>query len=437
MRLFLDVTRVSTRVIGSTPTGIDRVEYAYATEILRRHDNLNPICVITTPLFSGALRRPVIEDILARVGQAWKLDRQPSEDPVYQELTSYLQQPLDFNRDHSFRVRGLSLTPRLRKQMIFPIRSLVRAPVRLKRWAANPAQGNSLYLNSSHTQMEKLERFTWTSAIGARCVFFIHDIIPIDFPEFVSPGSRARHEGRMNTVSRLGAAVVVNSDYTARSVVRHLESRQAAVPEIKVIPLGVSDCFLDRNRRDPPLSSVPYFVMVSTIEPRKNMLFLFAVWRRLAELLGPRTPRLVVVGHRGWENENVIDVFERSKSLAPYLVEATGLSDAGLATLLRGAVALVSPSSVEGYGLPVAEALSLGVPVVASDIPAHREVGGEHATFIDPIDGAEWLRVLLELLKPSSELRAEGVARTASYRALSLGEHVAQAADFIRRSAES
>ena len=95
---------------------------------------------------------------------------------------------------------------------------------------------------------------------------------------------------------------------------------------------------------------------------------------------GASSPRLVLVGHRGWENENVIDVLERSRGLAPFLVEASGLSDAGLASLVRGATAVVGPSSVEGFGLPVAEALSLGVPVIASDISAHKEVGGRWTT---------------------------------------------------------
>ena len=63
MKLFLDVTRIATRIIGSAPTGIDRVEYAYATEILRNHTDVDPVSVLTTPLFSGALRSAVIERI--------------------------------------------------------------------------------------------------------------------------------------------------------------------------------------------------------------------------------------------------------------------------------------------------------------------------------------------------------------------------------------
>ena len=203
---------------------------------------------------------------------------------------------------------------------------------------------------------------------------FIHDLIPIDYPEFVTPHSRARHEGRLRTVSELASGILVNSDYTRHSVETYLNAKQLPLPPIKVVPLGVSDWFYKTQELDPPRPAVPYFVAVSTIEPRKNFLFLFSVWRRLIELLGNNAPRLVIVGHRGWENENVIDILERSRSLGPFLVEATDITDGGLASLLSGAQALIAPSTVEGFGLPVAEALALGVPVIASDIAAHREV---------------------------------------------------------------
>ena len=119
----------------------------------------------------------------------------------------------------------------------------------------------------------------------------------------------------------------------------------------------------------------------------------------------------MVVGHRGWENENVIDVLDRSRGLAPFLVEASGLSDAGLASLIRGATAVVAPSSVEGFGLPVAEALSLGVPVIASDIAAHREVGGRRATFSTRL--TDWLGC--KTLKDFAEAGLLGGCRLRSF----------------------
>ncbi|ADP71689.1 glycosyl transferase group 1 [Rhodomicrobium vannielii ATCC 17100] len=436
MTLFLDVTRISTRVIGSTPTGIDRVEYAYATEIFSRHRDLNPVPIITTPLFSGALRREVFEDVLDRVAKAWKLERTPRQDQVYLDLKAYLEQPIDCRRLQSFRVRGPTLKQRFRGQAIFPFRSLVRAPMRLARRIQRAAGQPNFYLNSSHTQLEQGNRFAWTKENDIGSLFFIHDIIPIDFPEFVSPKSRARHEGRLKTVSELGRTIIVNSDYTARSVAGYLESRGMRLPETKVIPLGVTEWFLGGRELLPPSPGIPYFVLVSTIEPRKNMLFLFAVWRKLAQELGPRTPRLVIVGHRGWENENVIDVLDRSSGLAPFLVEATDLSDAGLASLLSGAAALVSPSSVEGFGLPIAEALSLGVPAIVSSIPAHREVGGEQAFYIDPIDGMAWLKILTAFVNTNSAERSRALDMARNFKPFTLKEHVGIAADFARALTE-
>ncbi len=431
MKLFLDVTRIATRIIGSAPTGIDRVEYAYATEILRQHRDFDPVTVITTPLFCGALRGSVIEDILNRVALAWRLDTQPRQDAVYQDLRRYLESPVDEQRSHSFRVRGQLPVSRAMKQGYYPVRSLLRASTRLQRRLNHSQNQNRCYFNSSHTQLEMLERFLWTASYGVKCVFFIHDLIPIDYPEFVSPHSRARHEGRLRTVAALASGILVNSEYTRRSVEAYLDARDFPIPRIKVVPLGVSDWFSKGQELEPPQAAVPYFVAVSTIEPRKNFIFLFAVWRRLIELLGNKAPRLVIVGHRGWENENVIDILERSKSLGPFLVEATDLTDGGLASLLTGARALIAPSTVEGFGLPVAEALSLGVPVIASDIAAHREVAGDCAAYIDDIDGMSWLSILRQFLAPGRSREDFKSTIMERYKRRSHAEHVAEAASFI------
>ncbi len=431
MKLFLDVTRIATRIIGSAPTGIDRVEFSYATEILQQHKYLDTVPVITTPLFSGALRGAVTGDILNRVALAWRLDTQPRQDNVYQDLKRYLESPVDRARPCSLRVRGQPPISRAMKQGYYPIRSLIRASARLQRRLKHSADRSRCYFNSSHTQLEKLERFLWTRSAGLKCVFFIHDLIPIDFPEFVSPHSCARHEGRLRTVSALSCGILVNSDYTRRSVETYLSSKGFPVPCIKTVPLGISEWFLKGRELDPPQPAVPYFVAVSTIEPRKNFLFLFAVWRRLIEQLGNKAPRLVIVGHRGWENENVIDILERSKSLGPFLVEATDLTDGGLASLLTGARALIAPSTVEGFGLPVAEALSLGVPVIASDIAAHREVAGNCAAYIDVIDGISWLRILQQFLAPGGSREDFKSTIKKLYKPRSHAEHVAEAASFI------
>jgi glycosyltransferase involved in cell wall biosynthesis len=196
--------------------------------------------------------------------------------------------------------------------------------------------------------------------------------------------------------------------------------------------LGVAEAFLrvgkSLRRQPQKVASIhPYFVTLSTIEPRKNLLFLFSIWRRLIEKHGPKTPRLVVTGSRGWENENIADVLERSRELGPYLVEVSDLCDEALAQLLAGATALVQPSAVEGFGLPLIEGLTLGIPVIASDIPAHREVALGYAELIDPIDGHRWLRTIEDMIEPTTQLAVRHRATNAAYVPMEWSQHVDQA----------
>src|SRR5208337_1503325 len=126
---------------------------------------------------------------------------------------------------------------------------------------------------------------------------------------------------------------------------------------------------------------------------RKNHLLLLHAWRQLV-IENPRAPRLVIVGARGWETEQVADLLDRSAALRGHILELSGLSSPDLIDLLRGARALLMPSFDEGYGLPLVEALSTGTPVVASDIPVFREVTQGHATFVSPRNGEAWAEVV-------------------------------------------
>jgi glycosyltransferase involved in cell wall biosynthesis len=182
----------------------------------------------------------------------------------------------------------------------------------------------------------------------------------------------------------------------------------------------------------PQLNTSPYFVSIGTIEPRKNHLLLLNLWRRMVEELGPRaTPRLVLVGRRGWENENILDMLDRCPGLKGVVEERGHLSDREMWPLVQGARALLMPSFAEGFGLPVIEALKLGAPVLCSDIPAHREIAHPVAEFLDPLDGPSWRRAILDYAAPSSNRRAEQLRRLESWRAPTWEQHVRAALDLI------
>jgi len=117
----------------------------------------------------------------------------------------------------------------------------------------------------------------------------------------------------------------------------------------------------------------PYFLAVGTVEPRKNLPGLAAAWQE-SGLAASHDLRLV--GRTGWG------------SLPPGLRADVVADDAELAWLYTHAVATVMVSTYEGFGFPVAESLSVGTPVIASDIPALREATLGAATFVDPRDPA-------------------------------------------------
>ncbi|RYD19527.1 MAG: glycosyltransferase family 1 protein, partial [Lysobacteraceae bacterium] len=172
------------------------------------------------------------------------------------------------------------------------------------------------------------------------------------------------------------------------------------------------------------MPDMPYFLCVGTIEPRKNHLLLLNLWRTFAETLPQaEIPRLIIVGRRGWENEQVIDMLERCPSLRGHVEERNGCSDQHLDTLLRGARALVLPSFAEGYGLPVAEALAVGTPVICSDLPALREAGGAAPDFLDPLDGPAWRRAILDHFQTGPIHMAQR-DRIPAYRAPTWAQHV-------------
>src|SRR5258706_1574168 len=159
----------------------------------------------------------------------------------------------------------------------------------------------------------------------------------------------------------------------------------------------------------------PYFVVLGTIEPRKNHWMLLQLWRRLIERRGAAAPRLVVIGQRGWECENVVDLLERSEPLRGFVFERNACGDQELATYLHHAQALLMPSFAEGYGMPVVEALAAGVPVIASDLAVFREIAGAVPEYADPLDGRRWLELIEDYSGAPSARRDAQRARIAGF----------------------
>lgn len=128
----------------------------------------------------------------------------------------------------------------------------------------------------------------------------------------------------------------------------------------------------------------PYFLSVSTLEPRKNLEMLIAAYLQMRNVGELPNFGLVLVGQQGWKDQRLIDVVASAKALGGRIVLTGYVPDEWLPALYAGATAAVMPSLYEGFGMPVLEAKCCGARIVASDIPEIREAGGDGPIYITP-----------------------------------------------------
>jgi glycosyltransferase involved in cell wall biosynthesis len=234
----------------------------------------------------------------------------------------------------------------------------------------------------------------------AALVVTIHDVVPWTHPETLTPHGVAFHR-RMGARAAMGADLIVTPTLTVADQVRHILTPGAEV--IAVYPgfssyLAVPDDAGERRRRC--VVADDYLLFVGTSEPRKGLDTL------LDALSDPalQGQSLVVVGPRGWGGVDVQQEAQ-ARGIADRVTVTGPVGDADLAALYAGASLVVMPSRAEGFGLPVLEAMTLGVPVVTSDDPALREVGGV-ATQVFPIGDPTALSAAIARVLGDEALRA-------------------------------
>jgi len=284
------------------------------------------------------------------------------------------------------------------------------------------------YLNIGHTGLNSQGFRTWIPASGVRPVYFVHDLIPITHPKFCRAGETERHRERMRTVLDTATGVIGNSQATLDQLAAFASEEGLPYPPSVPAWLGMDDLPVPMPVTAPERAT---FVVLSTIEARKNHMMLLDVWSSLIDRFGERAPRLLVIGQRGWEADDVFNRLDRDEKLRGHVVELNNCSDADLAQHMATARALLFPSLAEGYGLPLVEALGSGVPVIASDLPVFREIGGDIPTFIDPTAASEWESAVLDYTPDDSAPRAAQIRRMPGFRAPSWDEHFKTVETFL------
>jgi len=173
----------------------------------------------------------------------------------------------------------------------------------------------------------------------------------------------------------------------------------------------------------PPAGTPERFVLhVGTLEPRKNVPLLLDAWRLLRDS-GAAPPPLVLAGAFGWRADELRRQVARAAAEG-WLVHLGYVAPEELAALYARAAAAVLPSFYEGFGLPLLESLAAGLPVVASDIPVHREVAGE-ATLYAPPDRPDLFAARIAEILGDPALRARLAAAARARSALFSWERAA------------
>ncbi len=374
--VWLDVTRLVSRVGRAALTGVDRVERAYLDWLLMRDAE---------------------DRLFLRTGRGFLL--LPME--AASTLIEALERPDQLGAsDWLSRVTGKGGEIKHRIEAALRIQAVDRAPP----WGVKSLLNRSraariVYLNVGHSNLSPRHLEAIAAEHDARAAILIHDMIPLDHPEFVVPAQAAAFERKMRVA--LGAAdlLIANSAATAGRIRHYVAEWGLSEALVDVAHLGLPD--------QPALGSAPtqidpsrpYLVSLGTIEPRKNHDLLLDVWEALASALDPAAlPHLHIIGQRGWQSEAFFARLDAHPLKDKAIFEHGALSDADTRAVLSGAKALLFPSFAEGFGLPPAEALREGVLPVCADLPVLREILGNSAVYLDPKDAYSWVETIKKLL---------------------------------------
>jgi len=386
--IYYDFSRLYTRLTNTTPTGIDRVEIRYLKGRFDKPDDFEVI-----GLMEGM-----------KDGECYFIYLSTNHAKL---LCEYMYGKWISGKytDIEFLQAMQKLSMEIQKSLHqVSFASGTRLDRRIHQFLASNKR-RSAYFNPSFTAIrDGFAHARTVKSMGVTPYYIIHDLIPIEFPEYFWDGWAKSHIERLVGAAQIGGQLIAISDHVKNKITEILEALNIGHEPIHVLRNGTEDLFIQNRFRSPhEYKFENQFTIVSTIEPRKNHLMLLNIWRSLIDTGISKAPKLVIIGARGWSNENVFKILDHSLALKAHVVERIGISDAEMIAEIKRSRATLFPSFDEGWGLPIVESLALGVPVICSDIPVHRECSQGYASYIDPIDAKAWRDTIISFCGQSQE----------------------------------
>lgn len=390
-RLF-EMTRVMS-LYGKRPSGVDRVCLAY----------LRALCAAPEPLF-GLYRSSLGYLLLDKDG-----------------LTSLLRK-LDAHEpwgEPDFLSRLRRKAPKSRQVTESDCRrlSIARCSRRgLRRMLRRHFSSGVSYINVDQANLPNRVLEAVDTLPNAQISVFLHDTIPLDHPGLQTRPTHVKFEQLMRRVRKHADLIFTNSQVSAEDIERHM-SEWGSVPSIHVAHLGVEPLFFqNRDNPAPPDIPKPYFLMLGTLEPRKQHGMILDVWEAMAnETLPVEMPHLVICGRRGWLSDELFARLDNSPLRGRLVHEFNDHDDPEIQHFLSHCKAVLFPSVAEGFGLPAVEAAAAGVPVVCSDLPVFREILEDIPIYVKVTDSYAWKEAIVELTKQGQAKGKNNLGKRAEY----------------------
>lgn len=283
----------------------------------------------------------------------------------------------------------------------------IRASLRTIR----PEPGSIFLLAGAFWILDVYDLFRDLRLGGVHVTVFVHDLIQINYPQFVSPGANQDFRRSFIDMGELGSFFTTNSVFVASEVRRFLADEMELETLVHPVPLATEMSLVPPEPLEDAallaeFGAAGYVLCVCTIEIRKNHIYLLRVWQELLNSNPDIVPTLIFVGKWGWEVEELQEALEMAEYLDGKIKVMSGLSDTTLANLYRNCRFTVYPSFAEGWGLPIGESLAFGRPCIASGVTSMPEVGGDLVRYVDPYDVADGLAAVRAVIENPDDLVA-------------------------------
>lgn len=267
---------------------------------------------------------------------------------------------------------------------------------------------------------------------GVTIVSHLYDLIPVTEPQYFHQNTATQFLAWTSAVLQYANHIICNAYATKDALHTLCGQLSLTPPPCTVIPLG-GDFAPQTDSKEQPdaalmkhLSKYRYVLMVGTIEPRKNHALVLDAVDALSEL----GIRVVFAGRIGWNMEEFAQKMKQHPKNGSDFFFADTPSDATIHALYENALAVVFPTKNEGFGLPIVEAFRHGTPVLASDIPVLREVGGEIAVYFDHTSTESLLGAVKALLADEAAYQQKR-SDAAAYRPRTWDETAEDMADAL------